>query len=131
MGYVEDGEFDYHTIGSRSSVNFSKPVKWVGMRQRFFNTFLVAKNNFSSGKNDWEVPSDEKKIIAQSATDMKVKRSGSPEKLDFNIFYGPADYHLLTKYDLQMGKLINLGQGHLFFCSSFKQVCCITGMGFY
>ena len=61
MGYVEDGEFDYHTIGRRSSVNFSAPVKWIGLRQRFFNTFLIAKNNFASGKMNWEVPPDEKK----------------------------------------------------------------------
>lgn len=110
VGYVEDGEFDYHTIGRRSSVNFSAPVKWVGLRQRFFNTFLIAKNNFASGKMNWEVPPDEKKIVAQSVTDMRVEVPATG-KVSFNIFYGPADYHLLKKYDNQMGKLINLGQG--------------------
>ena len=112
IGYVEDGEFDYHTIGRRSSVSFSKPVKWIGVRQRFFNTFLVAKNGFSSGKMNWEIPSDEKKIVTQSISDMRVEVPvNSAAKVNFNIFYGPADYHLLTKYDQQMGKLINLGQG--------------------
>jgi YidC/Oxa1 family membrane protein insertase len=110
VGYVEDGEFDYHTIGRRSSVNFSAPVKWIGLRQRFFNTFLIAKNNFASGKMNWEVPPDEKKIVAQSVTDMRVEVPATG-KVSFNIFYGPADYHLLKKYDNQMGKLINLGQG--------------------
>ena len=112
VGYVEDGEFDYHTIGRRSSVNFSKPVKWIGVRQRFFNTFLIAKNNFASGKMNWEVPSDEKKIVTQSVSDMRVEVPvASSAKVNFNIYYGPADYHLLQNYDLQMGKLINLGQG--------------------
>ncbi len=46
IGFVEDGEFDYYTIGNRKSINFSKPVKWIGVRQRFFNTVLMAKNNF-------------------------------------------------------------------------------------
>ena len=110
VGFVEDNEFDYFTIGNRSSVNFSKPVKWIGLRQRFFNTFLVAKNNFASGKMNWEVPSDEKKIVAQSVSDMRVEVPLTG-KVNFNIYYGPADYHLLQKYDLQMGKLINLGQG--------------------
>ena len=73
VGYIEDGEFDYHTIGRRSSVDFSKPVKWVGIRQRFFNSYLIAKDNFSSGKMNWEVPPDEKKILAQATTDMKVQ----------------------------------------------------------
>ena len=46
MGYVMDDEFDYFTIGRRSDVQFSKPVEWVAMRQRFFNGILVAKDNF-------------------------------------------------------------------------------------
>ena len=110
VGYIEDGEFDYHTISRRSSVNFSKPVKWIGVRQRFFNTFLIAKNNFASGKMNWEVPANEKKIVTQAVSDMRVEVPATG-KVNFNIYYGPADYHLLRKYDLQMGKLINLGQG--------------------
>ena len=112
IGYVEDGEFDYHTIGRRSNVNLSKPVKWIGVRQRFFNTFLIAKNNFTSGKMNWEVPPDATKIVSKTTSDMRVELPvGATSTADFNIFYGPADYHLLQKYDLQMGKLINLGQG--------------------
>lgn len=112
IGYVEDGEFDYHTIGRRSSVDFSKPVKWIGVRQRFFNTFLMAKNNFTSGNINWEMPVNEKKIVVQSVSRMRVEVPvASSAKVNFNIYYGPADYHLLKKYDLQMSKLINLGQG--------------------
>ena len=110
VGFVEEGEFDYFTIGNRNSVNFSKPVKWIAVRQRFFNTFLVAKNNFASGKMNWEIPSAEKKIVAQSVSDMRVEVPLTG-KVNFNIYYGPADYHLLQNYDLQMGKMINLGQG--------------------
>ncbi len=110
IGYVEDGEFDYHTIGRRSSVNLDKPVQWIGIRQRFFNTILVAKNTFQSGKMSWEVPADEKKIVSQTISDMRVEVPATGI-VNFNLFYGPADYHLLQKYDLQMGKLVNLGQG--------------------
>lgn len=112
VGYVEDGEFDYHTIGRRSSVNFSAPVKWIGVRQRFFNSFLIAKDNFSSGKMNWEVPPDQQKVVSRTTSDMRVELPvAAAADARFNLFYGPADYHLLQKYDLQMGKLINLGQG--------------------
>jgi len=112
VGFVEEGEFDYHTIGRRSSVSFSKPVKWIGVRQRFFNSFLIANNNFASGKMSWEVPSNEKKTVTQAVSDLRVELPiASASKVNFKIYYGPADYHLLQKYDLQMGKLINLGQG--------------------
>jgi YidC/Oxa1 family membrane protein insertase len=58
MGYVENGEFDYFTIGRRSEVKFDKSVEWVAMRQRFFNGILVAKDNFSSGNMTWQSPND-------------------------------------------------------------------------
>ena len=111
MGFVEDGEFDYHTIGRRTSVEFTKPVKWIGLRQRFFNSYLIAKDNFSSGQMTWEVPTNEKKIIAQSTANMRINVPASATKVEFNIFYGPADFHTLKREDIKLEKLINLGQG--------------------
>ncbi|HTD94046.1 MAG TPA: membrane protein insertase YidC [Chitinophagaceae bacterium] len=110
VGYVEDGEFDYHTIGRKSEIDFSKSVKWIGVRQRFFNSFLISKENFSSGKISWTIPADEKQVIVEATTSMKIKVPAS-YKVGFNLFYGPADIHLLKKYDLKLDKLINLGQG--------------------
>lgn len=120
IGYVEDGEFDYHTIGRRSSKEFNGPVKWIGIRQRFFNSFLIAKNNFSSGKIEWTIPSDDEKIIAQATTNMQVPVSSSG-KVGFSVFYGPADYHILRKYDLKLSKMINLGQGMYAFVSPLNR----------
>ncbi len=112
VGYVEDGDFDYHTIGRRDDVNFDEPVKWVGVRQRFFNSFLISKNTFSSGKIEWVIPTDEQKRIVQATTNMQVKIPATAEsEANFSLFYGPADFTTLRKYDLKLDKLINLGQG--------------------
>lgn len=112
VGYMMDGDFDYHTIGRRSSKDFDKPVKWIGVRQRFFNTFLVAKNNFSSGRMEWIIPSDTAKTVLQSIANMRmqlaVDRSAS---VPFSILYGPADFKMLKQHDMNFEKLINLGQG--------------------
>jgi YidC/Oxa1 family membrane protein insertase len=110
IGYVEDEEFDYHTIGNRSSVNFTDKVKWIGVRQRFFNTFLVSKNEFSFGKITWELPENSKKEVVEATSTMQltVPNDGIAS---FSLFYGPADFHELRRYDLRMDKLINLGQG--------------------
>lgn len=112
IGYVTDGEFDYHTIGRRSSKEFKYPVHWIGVRQRFFNTILLSKNNFSSGKIEWTIPGDTAKTVVRSTANLTqklpVQRSATA---NFSILYGPADYHMLVKYDQRFGKLINLGQG--------------------
>ena len=112
IGYRMDGDFDYNTILRRSGKDFDKPVQWIGVRQRFFNTILVAKNNFSSGKMEWSVPPDNQKTILQATATMQIKLQPGPvASIPFSIFYGPADYHILKKYDMKFDKLVNLGQG--------------------
>ncbi|MET0637806.1 MAG: membrane protein insertase YidC [Chitinophagaceae bacterium] len=112
IGYIEDNEFDYHTIARTSDVSFDQPVKWVGVRQRFFNTFLIADKEFASGKMDWVIPPDDKKIVVESTTNLRLQLDNSAtQKIGFKLFYGPADFNTLKKYDLRLDKLINLGQG--------------------
>ncbi len=110
MGYVMDDEFDYFTVGRRSDVQFAKPVQWVAMRQRFFNGILVAKDNFSGGKMEWTSPNDSATVVQSTATLQHVAK-GSDVTIPLSIYYGPSDFRLLKKYDKQMGKLVNLGQG--------------------
>ena len=112
IGYVMDDEYDYHTIGRRTSKEFSKPVNWIGVRQRFFNTILVAKNNFSSGKIEWNIPPDSAHKIVDATANMRIETQGmTSANIPFSIYYGPADFHTLRKYDMRFDKLINLGQG--------------------
>lgn len=112
VGFVMDDEFDYHSITRRSDREFKYPVKWIGIRQRFFNTILIYKNNFSSGKMEWTVPPDSERKIVDATANMRIETPVSASAtLPFSIFYGPADYHVLRKYDMQFAKLVNLGQG--------------------
>ena len=112
VGYVKDGSFDYHTIGKRHSKDFSESVKWLGVRQRFFFTAFVAKDNFSSGKMEWTIPPDTAKTIVRSTANMKIPvKAGSSSIIPLSIYYGPSDYHTLKKYDLKLEKIVNLGQG--------------------
>jgi YidC/Oxa1 family membrane protein insertase len=111
VGYVEDGDFDYHTIAKKSSKDFDSKVNWVGVRQRFFFTILVAKNNFTSGNMEWTIPADSAKTIVRSTANMKVAVQGSSPTIPFSIYYGPSDFHTLKGYDMKFEKLVNLGQG--------------------
>src|SRR5262249_51234484 len=107
--------YDYHTAIRRTDVTFSNSVRWLGIRQRFFNTFLLAKNNFvgSENKVHWELSNDSSNTILEATANLhtKVAIQSSPVSIPLQIFYGPADYRLLKKYDEGFGKIINLGQG--------------------
>jgi YidC/Oxa1 family membrane protein insertase len=111
IGYVKDGSFDYHTIGRKSSKNFEEPVNWVGVRQRFFFAILIAKNSFSPQSSiQWTIPNDSARVVVQSTANMKLTVP-STSIVPLSIYYGPSDYHILRKYDMQFGKIVNLGQG--------------------
>ena len=112
VSYVKDGSFDYHTVGRKSSKNFDETVKWLGIRQRFFFSILVAKNGFSSGSMEWVLPSDTAHTVVRSVANMKLQvPAGSPSVVPFSIYYGPSEYHILRKYDMKFDKAVNLGQG--------------------
>lgn len=122
VAYVEDGDFDYHTIGRKNLINFEKKVDWLGVRQRFFNTFLWPKNEFSSGKMEWTIPPDDQKVIVQSTATMQIKvPQGAPATIPMSIYYGPADYNILKKYDNGFSKIVNLGQGMYAFVRPLNQ----------
>lgn len=111
IGYVEDGSYDYHTIGRRSDKEWDEPLKWVGVRQRFFCSILTGKSSdFSSGNIKWVVPDSDTNIVVQSIATLKMPVTANG-KTDFTLYYGPSDYQVLTKYDMKYGKLVNLGQG--------------------
>ena len=110
MGYVMDGEFDYFTISRRSEVKFDKPVEWMAIRQRFFNGILVAKDKFAGGKIEWASPNDSVTVVQATAT-LQHAIKGTDATIPLSLYYGPSDFRILKKYDQQMGKLVNLGQG--------------------
>ncbi len=112
VGYQMNGSFDYNSIIKRSSKTFGEPVQWIGIRQRFFNTILVAKNNFTSGNMEWTVPPDSAKAIVKATTNMRIQLPvASTASVPLSIYYGPSDYKFLQSYNMKFEKLINLGQG--------------------
>jgi len=112
VGYVMDGDFDYHTIGRRSKKEFDDPVSWVGVRQRFFFSSIVSGNSFNSGKIEWTIPSDSTGAVVRSTASMKlVLPVASRATADLQLYYGPSDYQVLKAYNLRFEKLVNLGQG--------------------
>ncbi len=132
VGYMEDGSFDYHTIGKTNIVEFSKSVEWVGVRQRFFNTFLIAKNKFAGGKMEWSMPESNSHIVSQSTANMRVSvNPAATATVPLSLFYGPSDYNILKKEGGGLSKLVNLGQGIYAFVRPLNQYAVIPIFNFF
>ena len=108
--FYEDQDFDY--ILSRTEKKFEKPVQWISVAQQFFNTTLIAKNNFNSGDISWVKESvDSVREIAKTTATLQAKVPiGTLAAIPMQLYYGPNDYRILKKQAPDMDKIVNLGR---------------------
>ncbi len=111
IGYRENGDFDNENIASGTSMDFNKSLNWLSVKQQFFNTTLIAKNDFLSGNVEWAVPAEASdKTVVQSIANLKLKIPASGVA-PLAIYYGPNDYKILKQYGNELESTVDLGSG--------------------
>ena len=112
VSYRVDGEYDHSSAMSSNTEEFKKPVNWVSVKQQFFNTTLIAKNNFTSGSIDWTAPATtDSNTVVQAIANLKVHVPSANASIPLSIYYGPTDYKILKAYGNDMEDMVNLGSG--------------------
>ncbi len=107
--FSEGNEFDY--ISSHTDHSFEKPVQWVSAVQQFFNSTLIAKNSFNTGKVNWTRSTDSSQILGlvDANLQMQVPASASVN-IPMQLYFGPNDYKILQSAAPNMDQIINLGR---------------------
>lgn len=108
IGYREDGDFEHSSALKTDNEEFKKSVNWVAVKQQFFASALVAKNNFSGGNIGWTAPSDDKTIVSATAN---LRIPVTSPTVQLGLYYGPTDYKTLKKYGNDMEDMVDLGRG--------------------
>ena len=112
ISYVKDNSYDFEYIGKGDSKTFSKPVDWIGLKQQFFISALVAKNKFVSASTEWKIPADTNTYIARATTNTKISlQPGKDASAALQLYYGPSDYNILKKYNNKMEDMVPYGSG--------------------
>ena len=106
--FSEGGEFDY--ISSKTTKAFEKPIQWIGLVQQFFNTTIIAKDGFGSGKIDWQRKMDSSDGLAALQAQVQTKLNGSNASIALSLYYGPNDFGVLKTQAPEMEKIVNLGR---------------------
>lgn len=111
ISYRADNDYDYTNAMSSGSEEFEKNVNWVGVKQQFFNSTIIAKNNFSSGRVEWTSPTTGK-TIAQATANFKIQLPAAANAtVPLALYYGPNEYKILKNYGYEMEEMVNLGSG--------------------
>ena len=109
---METEGFDYFTLGSGVNETFENGVKWLGLKQKFFNSTIIAENGFVKADVQMTAPPDSTRIVASSIVNLQANvPAGSNARIPFRIYYGPNDFKTLKGYGLDMEDMVNLGQG--------------------
>lgn len=109
--FFED-EVDNLTKGKTDEENLTTRVKWIGFKQLFFSSTLIADNAFpnASVKQDKYEYEDNKDYLAYFKADIAIPYNGEPnENVGMRFYFGPNHYQTLKQYDLDMERQIDLG----------------------
>jgi YidC/Oxa1 family membrane protein insertase len=109
--YGQDG-FDYFTMSDGLGKNWDEGLKWLGIKQKFFNTTVIAENGFSYVGINCKMPDDSLKIVAQTTANLRTTFPASTAvNLGYRFYIGPNDFAILEQYKMDMEDMVNLGQG--------------------
>jgi YidC/Oxa1 family membrane protein insertase len=115
IAYFEEGSYDFTAAGTGDTKKLGDKTKWVGVKQQFFNTSLLAVNGLSSAEAKWTVPTEEQDSLKQvltANTTMRFNLAGaSKTTVPLQLYYGPNDYHILNKYENGLSGHVQLGYG--------------------
>jgi YidC/Oxa1 family membrane protein insertase len=127
--FSEGNEFDY--ISSKSNKTFEKPVQWVGLVQQFFNTTLIAKDGFTSGKIDWKRKIDSSDGLATMQSQLQTKVNGAVVNVPMSLYFGPNDFKILKSQAPEMDKIVNLGRDLYSFVRPINKYIIMPVFGFF
>jgi YidC/Oxa1 family membrane protein insertase len=113
IGQVEDGKYDFErTIKGDGDKKFEKPVDFLSVKQQFFITAIIDKDKFQNGEVTWSVPADSGRTLMQSVANLRATvPAGITSTVPLQLYYGPSDFHILSKYGNDMYEIVPYGSG--------------------
>jgi YidC/Oxa1 family membrane protein insertase len=107
--YVENGEFDFEYAQKGDTKEFDK-LNWLTVKQQFFASSLIAKDNFSKANVEWKTGTDSSNFIFQTTANLKLNADATGNTA-LQLFYGPSDYNLLKNYNNKLEQIVPYGTG--------------------
>jgi YidC/Oxa1 family membrane protein insertase len=99
----------------------SNKLKWIGYKDQFFSSVLIANENFENARLTSTYLKDGKYMKEYSASTSVPFNVLKTDSVKLNFYFGPNDYALLKSYDknqfagqqLELEKLVPLGWSFL------------------
>lgn len=111
--YLDD-EVDRLSETKDASSSLRTRVRWIGFKQQFFTTTLIANNYFLSGEVATAVntASEDPRYLEDLSAVLSIPYDATDGySFAMRLYTGPTKYNILRKYDLGLERQIPLGWG--------------------
>ncbi|NQU87017.1 MAG: membrane protein insertase YidC, partial [Mariniphaga sp.] len=105
-----EGDLEQLSQNKSDSESLSTRIKWIGFKQLFFNSTIIAGEFFPNARVASEKYEDNPKYLSNFSTDIALPYEGQQnEQFDMQFYFGPNHYKTLKQYDLDLERLVYLG----------------------
>ena len=116
LRYLENGAFEYMNAMSDEDEEDVAGLNWVAFKQQFFTSVLIAEDKFESAKliskNLVKDEDIDTVYTKQYAAYIPLQAKNGALDYNMNLYYGPVDYEILSKYEgQQLDRIVSLGWG--------------------
>jgi YidC/Oxa1 family membrane protein insertase len=116
--YYMDNIDEVSNLSEKSSEKkeFSTPIKWVSYKQQFFTAVMISDSGtFTTGTMEVKEPDKNELLkLKDCAAEMDFEVSDIDNAYyDISLYFGPNQYKLLNKYDLNLERQVPLGWSFL------------------
>ena len=131
IGFYEGGDYDW--MFSKEQRKFEDPVHWLSVKQQFFNSTIIAKNNFNAGQVQWTHQGDDtSRVVTKSTANLQMNVTpAAASTIPLQLYYGPNDYNILKQTAPDLDKMVNLGQGFYTFVRPINKFIVMPVFNFF
>jgi YidC/Oxa1 family membrane protein insertase len=117
---ASDGFSELQARSEAENEILSQPVKWVAIKQKFFLTSIIARNNFSGGEISTLGNPADTSIVKRAHVKLLIPKTAlSENKADYKLYLGPNDYQIIGKVTEGFAKNIYLGWPPVYWINKF------------
>lgn len=120
--YTPEEGFDELNARSTSAEKeiISTPLKWVAVKEKFFLTSIIAKNNFTTGELETAVNLSDSSVVKRASIVLQIpKKSLADNQAAFTFYIGPNDYQTIGKVTDGFTKNVYLGWPPVYWINKF------------
>lgn len=105
--FTPDDEFNNLSKTGDEQKTFSENLKWVTIQQKFFNSAIIAKKNFSGG--DLAIAAAPDPVVKKARVRLTIPNTDLASGAHFDYFFGPNDFDVLKGVTEGFSKNLGLG----------------------